>query len=390
MDNDADVEDWSEQLSALHGRIGSRFARSEQRRRALAYLQALVSPCERKNGWQLAEMVGESSPDGVQRLLNQALWDADAVRDDLRSSVVERLGSERAVLVIDETGFVKKGTKSVGVQRQYSGTAGRIENSQVGVFLAYASEKGSAFLDRAFYLPKEWAENNERRKEAGVPESIYFATKPQLARQMLERAFAAGVPRGWVTGDSIYGSDRRRRVWLEQQGQAFVFGVTSNESLWTEGFRQVRAGKIAAGLPEDAWRRMSAGSGSKGERVYDWALSKVERLQLTPEELAWEHWLLVRRSIAEPEELAYYVVFAPVGTRMEELVQVAGSRWSIESGFESAKGEFGLGHYEVRRWEAWHRFVTLALLAHAFVSVMKADTVEKGDRLQPSLHCSSR
>ena len=378
MENDADVKDWAEQLTVLHGRIGKRFARSEQRGRALAYLQALVSPCERKNGWQLAEMVGESSPDGVQRLLNQALWDADAVRDDLRSYVAEHLGSEQAILVIDETGFVKKGAKSVGVQRQYSGTAGRIENSQVGVFLAYASETGSAFVDRALYLPKEWAENQERRSEAGVPESVKFATKPQLARQMLERAFAAGVPRGWVTGDSIYGSDCRLRVWLEQQGQAFVLGVTSGESIWSEGFRQVRAGKIAASLPEDAWRRLSAGSGSKGERLYDWALSKVHRLQLVPEELAWEHWLLVRRSLAEPKELAYYIVFAPAGTTMEKLVRVAGSRWSIESGFESAKSEFGLDQYEVRRWEAWHRFITLALLAHAFVSVMRADAAQKG------------
>lgn len=366
---------WDNQLQHLHQRIGPRFSRAEARRRSLAYLKALAGPCERKNGWQLAELTGEVSPDGVQRLLNQAHWDADAVRDDLREYVVEHLGDPQAVLVVDETGFVKKGLKSVGVQRQYSGTAGRIENCQVGVFLAYAG-RASAFLDRALYLPEEWAGDAPRRQGAGVPEAAEFATKPELARRMLERALEAGVPCAWVTGDSIYGGDRKLRMWLEGRGQPFVLAVPKNEPLWAEGFRQMRADKMAATLRQEDWRRLSAGSGAKGPRLYDWARLKIHRLQLSPEELRWGHWLLVRRSIEEPQELAYYVVFGPAETPLEDLVRVAGSRWHIESCFEAAKGEFGLDQYEVRRWDAWHRFVTLSLLAHAFVSVMRAQKAD--------------
>ena len=225
-----EIQNWAAGLEELHARIAPRFARSEQRTRALAYLKGLLSPTKRKNGWQLAELAGEKNPDGVQRLLNNALWDADLVRDDLREYVVEHLGEEQAVLVVDETGFLKKGTKSVGVKRQYSGTAGRIENSQIGVFLAYASSKGHTLLDRELYLPKEWAEDEARRKEAGVPEEVEFATKPQLARKMLERALTAEVPCKWVTADEIYGGDRRLRIWLEQQEQAFVLAVTSTSS----------------------------------------------------------------------------------------------------------------------------------------------------------------
>jgi SRSO17 transposase len=337
---------WEQHLQSLHQRISPRFARAEPRQRVLAYLKGLASPCERKNGWQLAEMTGEATPDGVQRLLNQALWDADAVRDDLRAYVVEHLGDEQGVLVIDETGFVKKGSKSVGVQRQYSGTAGRIENCQVGVFLTYTGSHGSAFLDRALYLPQEWAGDMERRVEAGVPEAVEFATKPELARQMLQRALAGGVPCGWVTGDSIYGGDRKLRMWLEGREQPFVLAVPKNEPLWGEGHRQVRADKMVALLTEDDWQRLSAGDGSKGPRLYDWAWQKVHRLQLTPQELRFGHWLLVRRSVEDPKELAYYVVFGPADTTLAELARVAGSRWSIEACFEAAKGEFGLDQYE--------------------------------------------
>lgn len=371
------VAAWDEQLHVLHRRIGGRFARAEPRHRALTYLKGLTGACERKNGWQLAELSGETSPDGVQRLLNQAHWDADAVRDDLRAYVAEHLGDPRSVLVVDESGFLKKGGKSVGVQRQYSGTAGRIENCQVGVFLAYAGRRGSAFLDRALYLPREWADHPQRRREAGVPEAAQFATKPELARRMLERALDGGVPCAWVTGDSIYGGDRKLRLWLEGRGQAFVLAVPKNEPLWAAGFRQVRADKLAAVLRQEDWRRLSAGDGAKGPRLYDWARLTVHRLQLTPEELRWGHWLLVRRSIGEPQELAYYVVFSPAETTLEEMVRVAGSRWHIESCFEAAKGEFGLDQYEVRRWDAWHRFVTLSLLAHAFVSVMRSTEAQK-------------
>jgi SRSO17 transposase len=223
---------WARELEQLHGRIAHRFRRAEPRRRSLAYLKGLAASVERKNGWQMAEAVGDSTPDGVQRLLNQAEWDAEEVRDDLREYVVEHFADERAVLVVDETGFLKKGTKSVGVQPQYSGTAGKKENCQIGVFLCYASEKGAAFVDRALYLPKKsWANDAERRAEAGIPKDVEFATKPELARGMLKRAFEAEVPAAWVTGDTIYGSDRRLRMFLEQSARPFVLAVKRSEPL---------------------------------------------------------------------------------------------------------------------------------------------------------------
>jgi SRSO17 transposase len=376
-----EVEDWAEGLEQLHTRIAPRFARSEQRGRALAYLKGLLSPLKRKNGWQLAEQAGEKNPDGIQRLLYNALWDAHEVRDDLRNYVVEHLGDENAVLVVDETGFLKKGTKSVGVKRQYSGTAGRIENCQIGVFLAYASAKGHTLLDRELYLPKEWATDEARREEAGVPQEVQFATKPQLATRMLERALEAEVPCKWVTADEIYGGDRRLRRWLEEQEQPFVLAVTSNEPLWStlgnigRGVRQEKAAAIAASVAVEAWERLSAGNGAKGPRLYDWTRVELERLtwlgEDSEEEVHWQHWLLARRSIEKPEELAYYVVFCPIGTTIQELVQVAGQRWTIEESFEITKDEVGLDEYEVRRWSGWYRHITLAMLAQAYLSVTR-------------------
>jgi SRSO17 transposase len=283
------------------------------------------------------------------------------------------------VLVIDETGFLKKGTKSVGVQRQYSGTAGRIENCQIGVFLAYTSPHGKAFLDRELYLPKEWAEDKERRVEAGVPEAVSFQTKPQLARIMLQRAIEAGVPASWVTGDEVYGGDRRLRVWLEQEEVPYVLAVRSNEPLWvaTEGGPiQVTAAKLVAQASPEAWVRLSAGEGAKGPRIYNWTRVAIRPLK----EPGKGYWLLARRSIAQPEELAYYVCFGPEDTWLEELVGVAGMRWAIEESFEEAKGEVGLDQYEVRQWVGWYRHITLALLAHAFLAVTRAHAgEEKGE-----------
>jgi SRSO17 transposase len=382
----AEVENWAAGLEQLHARIAPRFARSEQRGRALTYLKGLLSPLQRKNGWQLAEVAGERTPDGVQRLLNTALWDADAVRDDLREYVVEQLGDAQAVLVIDETGFLKKGVKSVGVKRQYSGTAGRIENCQIGVFLAYASANGQTLLDRELYLPQEWAADTQRRREAGVPAQVEFATKPQLAKTMLARALEADVPRRWVTADEVYGSDRRLRRWLEEQEQAFVLAVSSNEPLWCDigrGLRQERAAAMGASVPSAQWQRLSAGAGAKGPRLYDWARVALERLTwLGAPEVRWEHWLLVRRSTEKPDELAYYVVFCPVGTPLLELVQVAGRRWTIEESFAITKEEVGLDEYEVRRWTGWYRHITLAMLAQAYLAVTRAQAAagegEKG------------
>ena len=375
-----EVAAWGRGLGALHARIGARFRRAEPRRRVLAYLRGLTSPVERKNGWQLAEQAGEGTPDGRQRLLATADWDADAVRDDLRAYVVEQLGDPGAVFVIDETGFLKKGTKSVGVQRQYSGTAGRIENCQIGVFLAYASPQGRTFLDRELYLPKEWAADEARREEAAVPPSVEFHTKPQLARAMLERALDGRVPAAWVTGDEVYGGDRRLRIWLEERQMAHVLAVKSTEPLWTRTtWRQVAAKTLAAAIPAGGWERLSAGDGAKGPRVYDWALVPIRALP----EPGWDYWLLVRRSISDPTELAYYVCFCPAETSLAELVRVAGTRWAIEECFETAKGEVGLDHYEVRRWPGWYRHLTLALLAHAYLTVTRA-RAEKGTQKRPA------
>ena len=373
----AEVARWAEGIEQVHSCIAGRFRRPEPRRRVLDYLRGLVSSVERKNGWQLAEQAGDATPDGVQRLLYNYRWDADLVRDDMKSYVVEHLSAADAVLVVDETGFLKKGEKSVGVQRQYSGTAGWIENCQIGVFLAYASVRGGTLLDRELYLPQVWAEDWERRREAGVPESVGFRTKPQLAQLMLKRALESGVPFGWVAGDEVYGNDRNLRRWLERRDVPHVLAVRSNEKLWAEtdkGWRQVRADRLAPRVEEPGWVRRSAGDGAKGPRVYDWVRVEIRPLK----EPGKGYWLLVRRSIAKPGELAHYVCFGPVDTTLEELVRVAGTRWTIEECFKEAKGEVGLDQYEVRKWDGWYRHITLAMLAHACLAVVRRQALEQG------------
>jgi SRSO17 transposase len=367
----AQASAWAEELDAMFAFIQQRFPRDEPRQHALAYLKGLLSPVERKNSWQLAEAAGDPTPYALQHLLGRAQWSADEVRDDLRQYVTEHLGDKRAVLIIDETGFLKKGDKSAGVQRQYSGTAGRIENCQIGVFLAYASKLGRTFLDRQLYLPKQWAEDQQRRHEAGVPDAVKFATKPQLARQMIEQALAAAVPCKWVTGDEVYGNDRKLRVWLEEQGLFHVLAVSSGQHVWV-GFKQVRIKSLLEQIPDDAWQVVSAGDGAKGPRLYEWAY-----LPLTSILIEHQRWLLVRRNIDKPAELAYYVVFAPRQTKLEEMVRVAGARWAIEESFQSAKGEVGLDQYEVRSWAGWYRHITLAMLAHAYLTVMRARAGEE-------------
>jgi SRSO17 transposase len=362
-----EVARWRAGLDALHARIAGRFGRSEVRERARRYLAGLLDRVDRKNGWQLAEHLGEHGPQGVQRLLNAAHWDADAVRDDLRSYVVEHLATPDGVLVVDETGFLKKGTKSVGVKRQYSGTAGRIENCQIGVFLAYTSGRGRAFLDRELYLPEEWTVDQERRAEAGVPAAVGFATKGHLAQRMLARAFAAGVPAAWVTGDEVYGNAGRLRAWLETQGRAYVLAVSCDHLVWADG-RQQRVDALVAALPAGAWQRLSAGEGSQGPRLYDWAWVPLPAAP-TP---GTAQWVLARRSLSKPTELAYYRAYGPAETPLATLVQVAGARWAVEEGFERAKDAVGLDEYEVRRWPAWYRHITLALLAHAYLEVTRA------------------
>ncbi|MDQ5852504.1 MAG: IS701 family transposase [Chloroflexota bacterium] len=373
----AEIRGWAVGLSALHQRIAKHFVRAEPRQQAYAYLRALISPIERKNGWQIAEHVGAVTPDGVQRLLATAHWDADRVRDDLRSYVVEHLGDPDAVLVIDETGFLKQGTKSVGVKRQDSGTAGRTENCQIGVFLAYASPHGRTFLDRELYLPQEWAADPTRREEAGVPETVTFATKPKLARQMLKRTLKGGIPAGWVTADSVYGADYQLRQDVVKRRLRYVLGVTSTQSLWvwdhgTPRQRPIRE-VVQRVAPED-WIRVSAGHGAKGPRLYDWAWGKVRDSAV---QAGWVEWWLARRSLSDPTEIAYYLACAPAATTLERLVEIAGTRWAVEESLETANGEVGLDQYEVRQWTGWYRHITLALLAHAFLTVTRAQAVAR-------------
>jgi SRSO17 transposase len=358
---------WKRELLRCHDRIAGVFARSEARERSLVYLQGLLSHCERKNGWQLAEWMGEAAPHRVQHLLDRARWDADAARDQLRDYVLEELSSPDAVLIADETGFLKKGQHSVGVKRQYTGTAGRIENSQVGVFLCYASNQGAALVDRELYLPEEWAADAERRRAAAVPEGTEFATKPELARRMIERALDGGTPFGWVAGDEVYGNNSKLRQWMEERRLGYVLAVASDQRLRWPDREQRRVDMTAQSLPHLAWKRISAGSGSKGERMYDWTLIPGWK------EDGWSHGLLVRRSIEEEPEHAYYRFHAPAQkATLETLVRVAGQRWQIEQAFQTAKGECGLDHYEVRHWHGWYRHLTLAMLAHAILATLRA------------------
>jgi len=378
----AGVLAWRDELGALTARLGRLFVRPEPRRQAGLYLEGLLSAAKRKNGWQLAEQIGDARPWRTQRVLSHVLWDEDAARDLCREYVLEHLGAEDGVLIVDETGFLKKGGHSAGVARQYSGTAGRIENAQIGVFLAYAGGNGHALIDRELYLPKkEWCDDPSKRAETAIPEAVTFATKPALASRMIGRALDAGLPCAWVLGDEVYGSDRRLRMELERREQPFVLAIRSNEKLRAvleKHSGQHTAARLAASIPPRAWRRLSAGAGSKGERFYDWARLRLTRLQQPP----WDHWLLVRRSCTDPKDLAFYVVFGPDRTTLAALARVAGRRWAVEECFEVAKQEVGLADYEIRSWHGWYRHATLAMLALAFLAGMRvklnAAAPEKG------------
>lgn len=359
---------WAEELTALKDRIGGLFRRSEPRRQVGLLLEGLVGGAERKNGWQLAEYAGDGAPWRMQALLGRTMWDEEQARDICRDYVIERLGDPLGVLVVDETGFLKKGNHSAGVARQYSGTAGRIENCQIGVFLGYAGPKGHALIDRRLYLPKDWADDAERRTAAGVPDDVTFATKPKIGVAMVAAALDAGVPCAWVLGDSVYGSDKSLRVMLESREKPYVLSVRANERLMMGDFHTHTAEELAAGLAAGEWRRLPAGEGSKGPRLYDWARLRLFRLQSPP----WDHWLLIRRSISDPTDMAFYVTFGPHTTELQELAAVAGLRWTIEECFQSAKGETGLDHCEVRSWRGWHRHMTLSMLALAFLAGLRA------------------
>jgi SRSO17 transposase len=368
----------AQELETLCRRIDRWFFRLEMRQRLRRYLTGLLGAIPRRNSWQLAEAIGDPNPHGIQRLLYDAQWDADSVRDDLRDYVVDHMGDPAGVLVVDETGFLKQGNHSVGVQPQYTGTAGKVANCQIGVFLAYASPCGTVLLDRELYIPREWARDSERRRQAGVPSDVEFATKPELAERMIARAVEGGVPCAWVTGDEVYGRNRRLRRALEEREQPFVLAVPSDEPLWVlwDGMpQQIPARTIAQALSEEAWERLSAGDGAKGPRWYDWAAVPLARLA----EPLWRHALLVRRSLADPTDLAYYVVFARRETDLLDWVRVAGCRWTIDAAFEGAKQEVGLDEYEVRSWTGWYRYLTLAMLAYAFLEMIRVRIRSEAD-----------
>ncbi len=386
MPTDHEVFRWIEEVDVAARLIGPRFSRRDLRVHSANYLRGLISRVERKNGWQLAEELDERTPTNLQHFVARSRWNADEVRDDLREYVVEHLGSKDGVLIVDETGFLKKGEKSVGVKRQYSGTAGRIENCQIGVFLAYRSDAGHALIDRSLYLPKEWAADAARRAEAKIPESVTFSTKPALAREMLKRTLDAGVPAKWVTADEVYGSDYKFRRFCEDRGLGYVVAISSNTHLFLNG-RRTRVDEHVKAMPKRVWRRLSCGPGLKGERLYDWAFVSWPN----PEDDNFTRGFLVRRSLSDPDDLAYFFTNAPKRTPLKTIVRIAGSRWAIEECFEQAKQEVGLDEYEVRSWIGWHRHITLSMLAHATLSVIRSRAVlkpsKKGTRISSPSPC---
>lgn len=355
--------------------IAGRFAQVQSRQRARLYLLGLLSGAERKNSWTIAEQAGDLSPDGMQRLLNLYSWDADTVRDDLRGYVLEHLAHPAGVFVADESGFLKKGTKSAGVQRQYSGTAGRIENCQLGVFLTYVTPTGRALIDRELYLPVAWTDDRDRCQEAGIGDDVQFQTKPQLAQQMLERLHEQGVEVGWFTADEAYGDNPGLRAWLEHQQLNYVMAISCDTRFATPT-GPMQADDLAAASPKRGWQRLTCGAGSKGHRLYDWLL-------IDPG--ADEHLLLVRRSISSGE-LAYYIVHTTRPQPLAELVRVAGARWGVEETFQFAKNETGLDHYQVRRYDAWYRHITLSMLAAAFLAVTAHRERLRDQKGAPSPH----
>ena len=354
---------WSESFNEMFMQVAGVFSNARVRRHGRAYVLGLLSQAERKNSWQLAEFAGDVSPDGMQRLLNFSPWDEDAARDALARYVVRAMGDPAAVLAVDETGFLKKGRMSAGVARQYTGTAGRVENCQVGVFAAYVTpDGGRALIDRELYLPAKWTDDRDRCRDAGIGGGVAFSTKPELARKMAERAVEAGIPFSWVAGDEVYGGNPKLRSWLEEQGIGYVMAVACND-LVPMAAGGMRADDTAALVPKDGWQRLSCADGSKGPRLYDWALIG----SADP-----GHYLLVRRSLQPGEkgqlELAFFRCWSPRPVTLPELVAVAGARWGVEDCFAEAKGEAGLHHYQVRKYRAWYRHATLSMLAHAFLA----------------------
>ena len=371
---------WRRVSALVLDRFAGRFARVETRRTAAQFVTGLLADLEVKTSWQLAEHAGHDRPDAMQRLLYRAKWDADAVRDDVRTVVIDRLGDPDGVLVVDETGDLKKGIHTVGVQRQYTGTAGRIENAQVSVFLAYASRHGHTLIDRRIYLPESWTTDQQRRDQAGVPATTTFATRSQLADDMITAALQASTPVRWVTADEAYGNNTMLRARLRHLRLGYVLAISRDHLVPIDGGKtRRRADHLAAGLPAWAWTRRSAGDGSKGPRLYDWAWLTDTGTDGDPDTDGW-HSLLIRRNHTTGE-LAFYRCWTPQPVGLARLVHVAGTRWIVEEGFQTAKGQVGLDQHQVRRWDSWHRHATLALAALAILAICAADTIQ--DHAQP-------
>ena len=363
---------WERELCSWKARLGPVFRRRQLRETGGAFLDGLLSGIDRKTGWMMAEQAGLARPWRIQGLLGRNRWDADALRDEVRTYAVEALGCPDGVLVVDETGFVKKGRHSVGVARQYTGTAGRVENSQVGVFLAYAGRFGQALIDRRLYLPQDWAQDGARRAKTSVPEEVAFATKPVLACEMVRAALDTGMPCAFVLADTVYGSDIRLRRMLEDRGQSYVLAVRRNHTLrflTSTGLIETDPATLADDLEDGAWAAHAAGEGSKGPRLYDWARIPIP----WPCQEDRERWLLIRRSRNDPSKRAYYLVFCPTGTTLAELAGAAGLRWTIEECFQRAKDDLGLDHCEARSWHGWHRHISLVMAAAAFLAKLAAD-----------------
>ena len=362
---DVDPAGWLDRFDDMFAEVvAPAFFRREPRLRARAYLLGLASGLERKNGWTLAEWAGDTTPDGMQRLLNAARWDAGEVRDALGRYLAAELGDPAGVLIADETGFEKAGAHSSGVQRQYTGTAGKITNCQVGVFLAYAvpSRGVRVLVDRELYVPRSWIADEQRCATAGIPGDIEFATKPLLARRMVERAIRSGLPFSWVTADEAYGDNGGLRQWLEERQVPFVLAVACDHRVPAGAGRMIRADALAARVPARGWQLMSCGNGSKGERLYDWAIAGAG---------SDGHYLLIRRSLTSGE-LAYYRCWSPAGATLAEFVKAAGARWAVEESFQAAKNETALDHYQVRKHCAWYRHITLAMCAQAWLAITAA------------------
>jgi SRSO17 transposase len=378
------LELWASSLRDVKVRMRPLFTQERAAASAGLFLDGLLGTERRKTGWMRAEAAGDPGPWRQQAVLGRGRWDADALRDLVRDYVVEHLADEAAVLVLDETGFLKQGKASCGVSRQYTGSAGKITNCQTGVFAAYVSRHGHAFIDRALYLPKSWTSDPARMAAAHVPEGTGFATKPAIALTMIERALATGVPFGWVAADSVYGVGDIEMV-LRRAGKGYVLGVSANHHFGSWAGKPPVAGtaaEIAQGLDPSAWQRLPSGEGTKGARLHDWAYCELADLDAAEYDKnrsgVWTRGLLIRRTIADGD-LAFFTTWCPAGTSIAMLVMVEGHRWAIEDSFETAKNELGLDHNETRSWHGWHRHVSLVMLAFAMMAAIRhrANTVQQ-------------